>query len=594
MAETESDIVRIAREYRQQLERNETEAMKEMSRAWVRMERAMRGEFEALAVIISEKAEAGEPVPAQFVYSLKRYQEMLIQLQSEIAKYNSTAEDIIKTRQRENIELGLAGAGEQLTVSAPVGIEWVKIYPEAAENMVGYAADGSPLKTLLEHDYQTGAQAVTDALIDGVGLGKGWKAVAADMEKAVGMSFDRSVTIARTEMARAYRQANMRQYQASGVVEKVYRLAYKPTACFACLILDGTEIKGEFEDHPRGKCTSIVQTIGGHRPTWQTGSEWFMEQSADDQRRLMGAGRWELWKDGVIKSLSDFVYIRPNQSWGGSPAVKTFDMLGVQSPLRQPKPAAGVQAVHTPQEELLNYGWCKQVYVSADHPEDIERIVSGMTDEQAKVFRNGTSELKTVNTNYSGRGVYKHGERSVNVNLNKNDPRSARLGYPNTSVQTLFHELSHAIDYNFGDDKRRIAYMPGLIDKVQEDALKWVNELLKDNGLKPIKNLVQISDKQKRIVHMALKYDGGVRYAHVSDILEGLTRGVLGGWNNGCWGHGLEYWRSIGQNINTEFVAHAGSAWIVGDPGFQEAFGDAESGGALQMVIDEMRKRYAN
>lgn len=139
----------------------------------------------------------------------------------------------------------------------------------------------------------------------------------------------------------------MRQYEASGVVEKVYRLAYKPTACFACLILDGTEIKGEFEDHPRGKCTSIVQTIGGHRPTWQTGSEWFMEQSADDQRRLMGAGRWELWKDGVIKSLSDFVYIRPNQSWGGSPAVKTFDMLGVQSPLKQPKPAAGVQTVKT-------------------------------------------------------------------------------------------------------------------------------------------------------------------------------------------------------------------------------------------------------
>ena len=345
MAETESDIVRIAREYRQQLERNETAAMKEMSRAWVRMERAMRGEFEALAVIISEKAEAGEPVPAQFVYSLKRYQEMLIQLRAEIAKYNTTAEDIIKDTQRENIELGIDGAGEQLTVSAPVGIEWVKIYPEAAENMVGYAADGSPLKTLLERDYQSGAQAVTDALIDGVGLGKGWKAVASDMEKAVGMSFDRSVTIARTEMARAYRQANMRQYQASGVVEKVFRLAYKPTACFACLILDGTEIKGEFEDHPRGKCTSIVQTIGGHRPTWQTGSEWFMEQSADDQRRLMGAGRWELWKDGVIKSLSDFVYIRPNQAWGGSPAVKTFDMLGVQSPLKQPKPSAGVQTV---------------------------------------------------------------------------------------------------------------------------------------------------------------------------------------------------------------------------------------------------------
>ena len=72
---------------------------------------------------------------------------------------------------------------------------------------------------------------------------------------------------------------------------------------------------------------------------------WFKKQYMGSQVRLMGAGRWELWKDGVIKSLSDFVYIRPNQSWGGSPAVKTFDMLGVQSPLKQPKPASGTTTV---------------------------------------------------------------------------------------------------------------------------------------------------------------------------------------------------------------------------------------------------------
>ena len=78
---------------------------------------------------------------------------------------------------------------------------------------------------------------------------------------------------------------------------------------------------------------------------------WFKKQYMSAQVRLMGAGRWELWKESVIKSLSDFVYIRPNQSWGRPPAVKTFDMLGVQSPLKQPKPASGTTTVQTPQEQ---------------------------------------------------------------------------------------------------------------------------------------------------------------------------------------------------------------------------------------------------
>ena len=81
------------------------------------------------------------------------------------------------------------------------------------------------------------------------------------------------------------------------------------------------------------------------------GAEWFKNLVKYVRFTLMGTGRWELWKESVIMSLSDFVYIKPNQSWGGPPAVKIFDMLGVQSPLKQPKPASGTTTVQTPQEQ---------------------------------------------------------------------------------------------------------------------------------------------------------------------------------------------------------------------------------------------------
>lgn len=60
-------------------------------------------------------------------------------------------------------------------------------------------------------------------------------------------------------------------------------------------------------------------------------TEWYEKPNRNSQANLMGARRWELWKSGAVKSPSDFIYIKPNSTWGGSPAVKTFDMLGADT-----------------------------------------------------------------------------------------------------------------------------------------------------------------------------------------------------------------------------------------------------------------------
>ena len=320
MAE-ESKAVRVAREFREQLARNEDAALRRMSRYWVRMERELEPQFIALAQQIKEMEDSGQVVPPQYYYSLQRYQDLMAQILREVPDYEKYAVDIITDYQTENFNLGLDDASAVISASKPSDAMWNRVDRDAVQTVAGFAGNGAPLGELMRHDYGDLGAKVTDALVQGIGLGKGVSAIARDMRDAMGMEYNRSVRIARTEVNRAYRIANAMQYEKSGVVTKVLRLAYKPTACFACLMLDGQECpKGICDDHPNGKCTTVAVTVGGIYPEWQRGEQWLMEQSENDQRKIIGDGRFEMWKnDGV--PLRDMVEMKPNAVWGGSPTV---------------------------------------------------------------------------------------------------------------------------------------------------------------------------------------------------------------------------------------------------------------------------------
>ena len=324
----ESDVVRVAREYREQLARNEHEALRRMSRYWVKIEKKLQNDLEALAREVLDRQAKGQGVPRQFIYTLQRYRSMVEQVNRELPGYQSTVEDLIKEYQRKDYLLGLDAANAEIKATKPSSDVWTRVYKDAAETMAGFAGNGAPLYELLRHDYAETSESILDALVEGVARGKGYREVAKDMRDAMGMEYDRSLRIARTEINRSYRLANAEQYRRSGVVEKVLRLCYKPTACFACLMLDGEECpKGICDDHPNGKCTTIVTTTGGITPEWQTGSEWLEEQSPEDQRRIMGAGRYELWKNEGVNPRY-MVWMKPNPVWGGSPSVKSLEDLG--------------------------------------------------------------------------------------------------------------------------------------------------------------------------------------------------------------------------------------------------------------------------
>lgn len=316
----ESDVVRIAREFREQLAQNEDNALREMSRHWVRMEKTLEDRYLLLYQEIQARMKNGQPVPEQMIWNIDRWHDMINQIREEIPEYNDEALEIIDYYQRENFNLGLDAANAMIKKSEPSSVSWTRVYKEAVENMAGITADGTPLSRLLDPDYGQMTSAIMNTLVDGIGLGKGPYQVAQEISRDVGMHFNRSARIARTEIARAHRLAETQQFRASGVVVQVFRLADPSTACAACLAMDGEECEDFYcDDHPNGCCTTVVKTRHGVLPKWKKGSEWFEEQDEDRKKAILGEGHYELYQQGV--PLRDMVTMKQDNVWGASPQV---------------------------------------------------------------------------------------------------------------------------------------------------------------------------------------------------------------------------------------------------------------------------------
>ena len=320
--ERESEAVKKAREFREQLIRQEDAALREMSRQWVRMENKLMDQYRLLVQDILDRQANGEAVPRQMIYNLQRYQQMMAEIAKELPEYDAQAVRIITHYQRESFTLGLDAAEAVIMDTRPSDPMWNRVGKDAAQVTAGFAGNGAPLGQLLQRDYGDLGVKITDALVEGVALGKGAFATAKDMRDAMGMEYNRSVRIARTEINRAYRIANADQYAKSGVVTKVLRLCAKQAnTCLACLMMDGDEVpNGVLDDHPNGRCATIAVTVGGIYPQWEHGDKWFEQQDEETQRAIMGAGRYEMWKkDGI--DPHQMVMMKPNDVWGGSPTV---------------------------------------------------------------------------------------------------------------------------------------------------------------------------------------------------------------------------------------------------------------------------------
>ena len=272
------------------------------------------------------------------------------QLVGELALYHSIVQGIITSGQEGAV--GLAETGSRMVVDlglprgikidnlARMGIQWNRLPREAFESFVGIAGDGKPVGSLLARYGPQNAARITSEIGSGIATGKGPREVARLARRVTGIPLSEALTISRTEINRAHREATRLNYAANSDIVKGYRrLASKDElTCMACIALDGTAYENNepLDSHPNCRCTMVTDTLtyqdlgldipGEPRP--ENGQEWFKKQPESTQRKMMGSRQLEAFQSGKI-GLSDLVTVSSSSTWGKSATVKSVKALGI-------------------------------------------------------------------------------------------------------------------------------------------------------------------------------------------------------------------------------------------------------------------------
>lgn len=321
-------VVDVLNNYRERLLRDDEAALREMARAWLLVEQALRAEFEALA----ERAQRENLTPALLRRSA-RVRSLLAQTRIELERYADRVADQITAQQLRAGILGIdqaVGALNAVALQNGASISFDRLPVAAVENLVGLAGDGSPVRDVLRDATGIGVDAALRELLLGVAFGRNPLETARRMLRlGLGQSFSRMATIARTEKMRVWRQTTLQSYRNSPVVVGYRRLAAKSErTCLGCLFADGRfyRLDEEFDEHPNGRCTLVPVLDSAEPVDWETGQTWFIRQSEIMQREMLGPGRFELWRSGQV-TLEDMVLRRSNPTWGGALVPKPVTAL---------------------------------------------------------------------------------------------------------------------------------------------------------------------------------------------------------------------------------------------------------------------------
>ena len=320
----EAKIYEAVRKQREAIDRGEVAMLRELTKNWIPGYLKLDKRIRELTEYIEAEREAGRDVQMSYFYALDRYQKMMAEAREAIEQYNKATAGIISGEEADAVEIGVENARELITMEADDPM-WTRINKRETRIMTGMLSEESPLNALLAQSWPETQQGLNSALLAGITTGQSPQWIATQMRKAAGVPQKRALLIARTEVNRAYRAANLETMRSSRAVKGYRRICYKPTACFACLVLDGEyyDKLEDFSDHPNGKCAAVPVTKRydpGNEKDWVKGADWFVDLPADNQRALMGAGHYDLWQQGKF-SLQDMVYIKENELWGGSPTV---------------------------------------------------------------------------------------------------------------------------------------------------------------------------------------------------------------------------------------------------------------------------------
>lgn len=271
-------------------------------RAWERIQT----DLDQLAAEAAAARARGETVDRAWLARQERLTLIQRQVEAELRRFAQLADHTIRGEQQRAVAAAIANAG---TIIRPLLPAFALVNTGAVEHLVGALGDGSPLANLLDTLAPQGAQLAGDALVTGVITGQNPRVIARSVRDALGVALARTLTISRTEVLRASREASLAQYRANrDVVEGwIWVAAHSPRTCPVCLALSGRvfPLDAPFASHPNCRCVPAPKLASRPSP-FLPGPDYFAGLPAATQRDILGPAKFALFTLGVIR-LADLV-----------------------------------------------------------------------------------------------------------------------------------------------------------------------------------------------------------------------------------------------------------------------------------------------
>jgi SPP1 gp7 family putative phage head morphogenesis protein len=218
--------------------------------------------------------------------------------------------------------------------------------------IIGKAGNGRPLAHLFDSFGSDAAKRAEQVLYSALINGDGPPAIASELADVLDTAMSQALTIARTELLGAYRDAQLANYRANGDVvgQWLWSATQDAATCAACLGMDGQvfDLDTEMDSHPNCRCSPLpvtnswdsilgplgIDTSGLPDTTitanYTSGVDWFNEQDEATQERILGPAKYQAFSNGDI-TLSDLVGQRDAGAWGNQVYEKSLRELGLDA-----------------------------------------------------------------------------------------------------------------------------------------------------------------------------------------------------------------------------------------------------------------------
>lgn len=326
--------------YRADLRSHESQAEQALESAYAHVLKTLQPTLDRLYKQMADKMANGEKIPPSWLYEANRLESIKSLIENQINHFGTLSRIHVAQAQHWAAQLGQESAQEMLHATVPAGVRWTFGVPSpaAVANIVGATQSGSPLADLFDGFGREAADLASKALIRGITLGSNPRAVASDIQQALGVSRNRALVISRQEMLRSYKTMNTETYRANSDVVDQWRWTADKSGhtCAMCIAMDGSlhDLSEDLDSHVQCRCVptpvtkswdDILSGLGidtsnileSGQYDYESGPDWFANQDAATQQSILGSkAAYDLYKSGT--PLSAFVGTSHDPDWGRS------------------------------------------------------------------------------------------------------------------------------------------------------------------------------------------------------------------------------------------------------------------------------------